>query len=674
MSSFQCIKKTFSRKCLLLLFAMSWFALIAETQTLCAQSRVNDRNMPPGAIAWRRQLIEPSLETFSQPVKVVVPDGVNVQVWNQGSFGQTGAQDLLVGLQIGPVYRLKVTTSIRGVSQDIYPSIELVDRLYPPDGLRLKHPVKIVIDPADVENALSGKLVNKVIYLENPKTALPYRQAADDQPFFDVPYSADAYEVAESMGRPMAILRIGSRQPIPADDDGNFAFYSPPVEAFSFDSAQQQLHRNTDNPNFYRQYFPAPVPADSKMNGSGTRSNGSDTKANGSDTKANGSDTKANGSGTREPAGSGAKTSNRPRIDAKTRPANHTSQLPRDVGVVVPSVVGEEVMNVAPPVPSQVQVCPPCHAPPPIVASPQSRPDEYVCDGSDSENPSLVDSRWNVYGLDIEDTIGHFDTLDGRRIVAPSNKVCIYSPRFAAVRQLVNPGLSRVSMLPRSSFDRTSVVQKTHSDFSTLAKQNIRLQQNRVASHASGFRDTTRGIATDTTIQLNTTRLSFKAFEDLQFVRYGKFTKSEIARLGAAVQSAVAWDIDVAAQMEIHGAQPIIVNDVYKMQEIVGIEAKGSHPTLRVCKLASKISAKSGDTVDFTIRFDNIGRNRIGNVTIIDNLSPRLEFVDGSAECSVRAEFKTEANDAGSLVMRWEIVEPLEAREGGLIRFQCRVR
>ena len=126
--------------------------------------------------------------------------------------------------------------------------------------------------------------------------------------------------------------------------------------------------------------------------------------------------------------------------------------------------------------------------------------------------------------------------------------------------------------------------------------------------------------------------------------------------------------------MEIHGAQPIIVNDVYKMQEIVGIEAKGSHPTLRVCKLASKISAKSGDTVDFTIRFDNIGRNRIGNVTIIDNLSPRLEFVDGSAECSVRAEFKTEANDAGSLVMRWEIVEPLEAREGGLIRFQCRVR
>lgn len=635
------IEISVARKCVLLLLAVSFVSLFTETYPLCAQSRVIDRNMPPGAIAYRRQLIEPSLETFSQPVKVVVPDGVNVQVWNQGGFGQSGAQDLLVGMRIGPVYRLKVSSLVRGITQDIYPSIELVDRLYPPDGLRLKHPIKIVIDPADVENALNGKLVNKVIYLENPKTALPYRQAADDQPFFDVPFSADAYEVAESMGRPMAILRIGSRHPIPTGNNGGFAFYSPPVETYDFATAQQQLNRNTDNPNFYRQYFPAPVPTESKTDGSGTK----------------------------QQPGSGSTTRSQPKVDTKTHPANYTSQLPRDAGVVNPGF-----QDVAPPIPGVAQICPPCAIEPPIVTSPRSRPDEYVCDGSDNENPSLVDSDWNVYGLDIEDTIGHFDTLDGRRVVAPSSKACIYSPRFAAVRQLVNTGLSRVSMLPKSSIDKTPVVSETHADYSTMTKQNIRLQQNRVASHASGILDTTRGVATDTTIQLNTTRLSFKTFENLQFVRYGRFTKSEIARLAAAVQAAVAWDIDVAAQVEVQGAQPIIVNDVFKMQETVGIEVKGSHPTLRVCKLASKISAKSGDTVDFTIRFDNIGRGRIGNVTIIDNLSPRLEFVEGSAECSVQAEFKTEANSAGSLIMRWEIVEPLEVREGGLIRFQCRVR
>ena len=575
-----------------------------------------------------------------------MPDGIDVRIWNQGNFGQPSGQELLVGLRIGPVYRLKVTSSIRGIPQDVYPSIELVDRLYPPEGLRLKHPIKVVIDPADVENALKGQLVNKVIYLENPKTALPYRQSYNDQPFFDVPGSADPYEVAESMGRPMAILRIGSRHPLPTSHNGGFAFHSPAVEFFNFDTTQQQLHRNTDNPNFYRQYFPQSVPSET------------------------------DGSGTKQPT-DGSTTKSQPAIDVKTHPANYTTQTPRDYGVVNPGVLPvlpEGAAYVNPPSPGVAQVCPPCVVAPPIVNSPRSRADEYVCDGSDSEIPALVDSKWNVYGLDIEDTIGHFDTLDGRRLVAPSSKACIYAPRFAAVRQLVNTGLSRVSTSSVMALDRTPAIERSRSDISTMAKQNIRLQQNRVASHASGLRETTRGLETDTTIQLNTTRLSFKSFEDLQFVRYGKFTKSEIARLGASVQAAVAWDIDVAAQMIEENAQLIVVNDAYKMKEIVGIEAKGSHPTLRVCKLASKISAKSGDTVDFTIRFDNIGRERIGNVTIIDNLSPRLEYVSGSAECSVRTDFKTEANEAGSLTMRWEIIEPLEIREGGLIRFQCRVR
>ena len=78
--------------------------------------------------------------------------------------------------------------------------------------------------------------------------------------------------------------------------------------------------------------------------------------------------------------------------------------------------------------------------------------------------------------------------------------------------------------------------------------------------------------------------------------------------------------------------------------------------------------------VDFTIRFDNIGRDVIGNVTIIDNLSPRLEYIADTAECSIDAEFKTTPNEAGSFTMRWEIDKPLEVRDGGLIRFQCRVR
>ena len=62
-------------------------------------------------------------------------------------------------------------------------------------------------------------------------------------------------------------------------------------------------------------------------------------------------------------------------------------------------------------------------------------------------------------------------------------------------------------------------------------------------------------------------------------------------------------------------------------------------------KVASTPFAKPGEEVDFTIRFDNIGNQPIGNVTILDSLSTRLEYVPQSAQCSVEAKFSTQPNE-----------------------------
>ena len=67
-----------------------------------------------------------------------------------------------------------------------------------------------------------------------------------------------------------------------------------------------------------------------------------------------------------------------------------------------------------------------------------TRSDEYIYDGSDREARVQVDGDWNIYGMDTEDTFGHFDTLDGKRLVSPSNRVDIYAPRFSAVRRVYN--------------------------------------------------------------------------------------------------------------------------------------------------------------------------------------------------------------------------------------------
>jgi len=91
-------------------------------------------------------------------------------------------------------------------------------------------------------------------------------------------------------------------------------------------------------------------------------------------------------------------------------------------------------------------------------------------------------------------------------------------------------------------------------------------------------------------------------------------------------------------------------------------------------KLASTGHALPGEEVTFTLRFDNIGDQVIGNVTIVDNLTTRLEYVPDSARSSVEAKFSTEANDVGSLVLRWEIKAPVEPGAGGVLTFCCKVR
>ena len=97
----------------------------------------------------------------------------------------------------------------------------------------------------------------------------------------------------------------------------------------------------------------------------------------------------------------------------------------------------------------------------------------------------------------------------------------------------------------------------------------------------------------------------------------------------------------------------------------------------RVCRSARSLQrkeARPGEIVEFTIRFDNVGDQVIGNVTVIDNLTTRLEYVDGSQSCTLKANFSSSENQGDSLTLRWEIVEPMKVGEGGVIRFQCRVR
>ena len=306
--------------------------------------------------------------------------------------------------------------------------------------------------------------------------------------------------------------------------------------------------------------------------------------------------------------------------------------------------------------------------------NPNAGRDEYVYDGSDRAQKVQVDFDFNVTGLQTEDTVGHFDTLDGRRIVTPSNRVAIYAPRFGAVRRVDGVFKANIN-LPVGAFEeRTPIAQAKRADDPTTTKQHLALKRYAVTKRASAFLDQTRGVTSDNVTRLFGARNSLASYEDLSLIRYGKMSSGETARLRLGLQSASVWQDDLELQVSVNKSQPIIVRDIKQTQELLSIKSDDGTAILRVTKIASKIAARAGEFVDFTIRYDNLSDKKIGNVTLIDNLTRRLEYVPGSAESTLKADFINERNDADSLMLRWEIIDPVEPHSGGVIRFKCRVR
>lgn len=307
-------------------------------------------------------------------------------------------------------------------------------------------------------------------------------------------------------------------------------------------------------------------------------------------------------------------------------------------------------------------------------AANMARSDEYVYDGSDREKRIQVDGDWNVYGLDTEDTFGHFDTLDGKRLVSPSNRVAIYAPRFSAVRRVDNLHKSERTAIVNQFKKQEGSVLSRSTDFSSTTKQNVAIKSNQQSQQAFGFSEQTRGVVSDNVMTLRKASKSFRPYENLDLIRWGRFSKSQTARLQAGLLAARSWADNLGLQVHSDKVQPVIVNDALSLQQVVVVETDDDNAILRVVKVASKVAAGPGEEVEFTIRFDNLSARKIGNVTLIDNLTTRLRYIPDSAECSLKGKFIQRENDGGSLMLRWEIDQPLPSGKGGVIRFKCLVK
>ncbi len=67
----------------------------------------------------------------------------------------------------------------------------------------------------------------------------------------------------------------------------------------------------------------------------------------------------------------------------------------------------------------------------------------------------------------------------------------------------------------------------------------------------------------------------------------------------------------------------------------------------------------------FTIRYDNVGDRSLTDVTITDNLTPRLEYVEDLRHQRPGRTLDTVDNGEGSKILKWAFDKPLEGRTGG---------
>ncbi len=190
-------------------------------------------DMPPGSIGRAQLMRGGPLPGHYQAVEISGPKGSQIALAMEGVFAPPRPAPLKAGMLIGQVYRLRVTNIPFLEGQEVFPSVEVINRLYPPEGSQTRFPIPIELTRQELEMALRGQFVIRVIYLENPRTALPRSEDPLHQRYFEVGTSQDPLEVADRLGRPMAILRIGSRVPELDQVSGRFLFQSPPWIPFS---------------------------------------------------------------------------------------------------------------------------------------------------------------------------------------------------------------------------------------------------------------------------------------------------------------------------------------------------------------------------------------------------------------------------------------------------------
>jgi len=249
--------------------------------------------------------------------------------------------------------------------------------------------------------------------------------------------------------------------------------------------------------------------------------------------------------------------------------------------------------------------------------------EECIRDGGDFRDPAYFDSTGKLRGVDWSDTVLTFKDRQGSRHILPSNPVCVCAPRFLSIR---------------------SVTQLTALERNVAA--------GRIAQEEASMR-----------VDVNQVPGRFKTLD-----------RPEVIKAKARPDV----DIGTSRVVTVGNREGIrIIGRYERAMEVTAAELppeKCEEGPLTLTKTASSNHAQLGEVITFTIKYNNNTCQPILDAAISDHLSPRFEYIPGTAKSTREADFITQSDGTGSETLRWELRDAIPAKQSGEVTFQVRVK
>lgn len=296
------------------------------------------------------------------------------------------------------------------------------------------------------------------------------------------------------------------------------------------------------------------------------------------------------------------------------------------VRFAVPNTIlfpGEQKLPI-PPAPPQVPwLYLPVYDP---IIGPKITNEECLPDGGDVGPRIGIAPDGKLGGFDASDSAVEYSTQSGKRLVSVSNRLCVFAPRFAVARQELVPAGEKLVTGP---------------GITAAAKTTLAMNRRETPMHETA----------NTHLAAATSKLTASGMQSR--FKLHTFENQTVVSVVASV------------------AGVRVVGNVKEPDEIT---AYPLCEPLSLFKWSDPKEAHAGDVVTFYLRYHNHTKQFMDNVVISDSLTARLEYIPGSARSDRVAALTITPNEAGSVILRWEISGKIPPGEKGIVSFQARVR